>query len=272
MAGRDREFYKMSGSGNDFVVFDARSQSPGELETAAAIRAVCARGTGVGADGVVFIRPSETAAFRMTYYNADGSLGELCGNASLCCTRLAGTLGLGSGQGMTIESDAGTLTSRIADGLPEIDLEVVHEVRAAADVDKSPGEMRIGFALVGVPHLVVRVADVEQADMKVRAPALRRHPTLPSGANVNFVARGSDGWAMRTFERGVEAETLACGTGAVATAILLVVWGEAESPVQLQTRSGKRLTVSLDRAGPDWRPRLRGEGRVVYRGFLSEVV
>src|SRR3990170_6508595 len=108
-----RPFYKLSGSGNDFIFFDCRDDPPGELETASRITELCARGTGVGADGVVFILPSRDHAYRMRYYNADGSLGELCGNASLCSVRLAVELGYAPAAGFEIDSDAGTLTARM---------------------------------------------------------------------------------------------------------------------------------------------------------------
>ena len=270
-----REFFKMSGSGNDFVFFDARSGAPAGVDEASRIAALCARGTGVGADGIVLIEPPDAkgAAFRIRYYNADGSRAALCGNASLCSARLAVELGAAPAEGFAFGTDAGTLTARFVAGEPEIDLEPVHEVAPAFDLPLGPGERRIGFAVAGVPHLVLLTDDVEGADVVGRGAPLRRHASLRDGANVNFVGRSGGAWAMRTFERGVEGETLACGTGAVATAIMLAAWGEADAdrPIPLRTRSGRTLTVTLRRDGKQWLPSLRGEGRIVFRGTLREL-
>ena len=272
-----RAFYKMSGSGNDFVIVDARSEPPGELATPAVIERICARGTGVGADGIVFIEGSRSADLRMTYLNADGSLAALCGNATLCSARLALELGIVPANGeFTIETGSGTIRARALDGnreRPEIDLQPVREIRPAVDeVALLTGERRIGFAVAGVPHLVLLVDDVETVDVVGRGRPLRQLETLPEGANVNFVSRGgrSGQWRMRTYERGVEGETLACGTGSVATAILLSEWGEATSPVSLTTRSGRILTVRIRPDGECRHPSLAGEARIVFTGSLGE--
>lgn len=268
-----RPFFKMSGSGNDFIMVDARGNPPGELANADVVKRVCARGTGVGADGIVFLEPSATAAVKLVYLNADGSRADFCGNATLCTTRLAVELGIATAAGFTIETDTGVVSARFDGPLPEIDLQPVSEVQAETpEIALQVGESRVGFALVGVPHLVIRCADVSTVDVVGRGRPLRSHPVLAAGANVNFVSRGSGGrWRVRTYERGVEAETLACGSGAVATAILLTVWGEASEAVQIETTSGESLRVRLGRRGPCWEPSLAGEGRVVYQGSLSEI-
>lgn len=267
-----RPFYKMSGSGNDFVFVDARVEPAGELETAAAIQRISARGTGVGADGLVFLEPSEVATFGIRYFNSDGSLASLCGNATLCSSRLAVELGIARAKGFTIETGAGVLAARVVDGQPEIDLAPVTDVRPDAGIPRDPGEQRMGFGLAGVPHLVILDDDVGQVDVVERGRPLRSHPSLRQGANVNFVSRDADGcWRMRTYERGVEGETLACGTGAVATAVLMDAWGVSPGGIALQTRSGRTLTVRLRREGDAWYPSLSGEGRVVYEGRFAEI-
>ena len=136
----NRRFYKMSGSGNDFVFFDATDGDLSDLENPGAIRAVSARGTGVGADGVVFLEPDSDESFSIRYYNSDGSLGELCGNATLCATRLANELGIVSAGEITIQTDAGVIAARVSDGLPEIDLAAVSEVLtfAISSSDNNP--------------------------------------------------------------------------------------------------------------------------------------
>jgi diaminopimelate epimerase len=268
-----RAFYKMSGSGNDFVMIDARHEPPGRFAEPGVVGRICARGTGVGADGIVFLGPSDVAAIRLVYLNADGTRAELCGNATLCTTRLAVELGVGDPSGFEIETDSGVVAARIRDGRPDIDLQPVREIQSSArGIAPAGGEERIGFAVVGVPHLVIQVADISTVDVVGRGRPLRHHPSLPRGANVNFVApTGSGRWRMRTYERGVEAETLACGSGSVATAILLSEWGHTSSPVELETSSGLPLGVRLRRDGTAWLPSLSGEGRVVYRAQLSEL-
>ena len=266
-----RRFWKMSGSGNDFVFFDARRDPPGDLASPAAIDRLCARATGVGADGVVFIQDDVTESFRIRYFNRDGSLGELCGNASLCTARLARELGVVGTESFRFGTDAGPIEARFIAGLPEIDLQPVQALRPEAGIPLEPGETRIGFADTGVPHLVVLVEDTETVEVLRRGRMLRHHSSLVAGANVNFVSRDRDGaWRMRTFERGVEGETLACGTGAVAAAVLLESWGLAGAVTALRTRSGRILTVSLRHNAGDIRPSLRGEGRIVFVGELGE--
>lgn len=265
-------FYKMTGSGNDFVFFDRRTGSLPELETPEAIARLCARGTGVGADGVVFLDRGASGGVAIRYYNADGSRGALCGNATLCTTILAVRLGTATPEAVFIETDAGPVTARIRNGAPEFDLPSVAAVAGARpDIPTVAGEDGLGYATVGVPHVVIRVPDVEAADVVGRGRAVRHAPVLPAGANVNFVSRAPDGrWSIRTYERGVEAETLACGTGSVATAVLLRVWGEAEGDVALQTRSGRVLTIRAAQDAGTWRASLSGEGRLVYEGELVD--
>ena len=267
-----RTFYKMSGSGNDFVMVDAMREGPGALAEAGVVQAVCARATGIGADGIVFLEPSDSADYRMTYLNSDGSRADLCGNASLCSARLAAELEIVRGPEFRVETDAGVLAARLLDQGPEVDLQPVTDIRPNLPFRLEAGERWIGFALAGVPHLVVRVDDVATVDVVGRGRPLRHDRSLAQGANVNFVSPdGSGGWRIRTFERGVEGETLACGTGSVASAILLVEAGEAADRVPLTTRSGKLLVVRLRPSPNGWRPSLSGEARVVFQGRFGEL-
>lgn len=267
-----RRFWKMSGSGNDFVVFDSRGAAKEPLEQPATIQALSARGTGVGADGVVFVAPATQpgAAVAMRYYNADGSRASFCGNATLCVTRLAHDLGLSPSGSLSLETDAGVITTHMSLAGPEIDLPAVTEAMPEAPLALAPGERRIGFAQAGVPHVVVLCEDVGTVELDVRGAALRHARWRPEGANANFVSRHDGEWFMRTFERGVEGETLACGTGAIATAILLALWSEAGRTTTLRTRSGRPLRVQLGRTGSEWHPTLAGEGRIVFEGELGE--
>lgn len=269
---RGRRFFKMTGSGNDFLMFDVRSGGAGELGDPTTIRALCARGTGVGADGIVLLESADDADFRMIYYNSDGSRASMCGNGALCVTALAARLGAGNPHGMRFQSDAGPVSARLRDGAPEVELAAVEDIRPDAGIERAAGERRIGFALAGVPHLVVRRETLE-LDVDARGRELRHHASVaPAGANVNFVAPDPSGiWEIRTYERGVEGETLACGTGAVATAVLLNAWSESGAETRLRTRAGRDLVVRLNRSGTGWLPSLSGEGRLVFVGELPGV-
>lgn len=263
-----RRFYKMTGSGNDFVFFDSADGPATDFEAPDMIQRLCARGTGIGADGAVFFSRPGGNKVAIRYYNSDGSGGELCGNATLCAVRLAELLGTRPDEGLTIDTDAGDVAARLVDGLPEIDLEPVSSVQPEySAIPLVNAEERIGFAEVGVPHVVLEVDDVSRVDVLGRGSQIRRDRSLRAGANVNFLSPSFDGsWRIRTYERGVEGETLACGTGAVASAIMLVEWGKATSPVRLIPKSERPLTVGLRRNGSGWDPSLRGNAELVYIG------
>ena len=279
--GAGARFRKLTGSGNDFVAFDQLylldEARPELLPTAAQVRALCHRRLGVGADGVMVLRGSASADWRLVYYNADGSRAELCGNASLCSVWLGALLGRGGD--VTFHTDAGPVRGRLRGDLPEIDLAPVGEVEAdRRDLRAGPlrpDERRLGFARVGVPHVVVLCADAGAVELAERGPALRHHAALADGANVNYVSRAGERWAIRTFERGVEAETLACGTGSVATAVLLAAWREvepdADAPVELVMSTGLEHRVTLRRSAERaWQPSLAGAARVVFDGVLGD--
>ncbi len=267
------EFFKLTGSGNDFLFIDARRDAM-EL-SAERIRALCARGTGVGADGVVVLEDDPAADVRIRYVNSDGSAADLCGNATLCTVRLAHALDIASpGSTLRIATDSGVLRGRIVSGTPEFDVGHIAQVALNTGMALAPGEQIIGYALVGVPHFVVVVDDLESVDVVTRGRALRHDVWAgPPGANVNFLAQDSrGGWSMRTYERGVEGETLACGTGAVAAATLLLAWHREAGPlVRIRTRSGKPIDVTVRQADDHWVASLRGEGRIVFRGELVDV-
>jgi diaminopimelate epimerase len=269
-----RHFYKLSGSGNDFVFVDARTEPAGVLEQPETVGRICARATGVGADGIVFVEPPKTPdeRFSIRYLNRDGSLALLCGNASLCSVRLAAELGIvAEGEDFRFGTGAGLAHGRLSSDGPEIDLQPVVELAPDNGFATAAGERRIGFAMVGVPHVVILTEEVAQVDVEGRGRPIRYDTRLVAGANVNFVSRRSDGaWNMRTYERGVEAETLACGTGSVATAALLRSWGESGDSTTIWTRSGLPLRIRFrESAAGVVTPSLNGEGRIVFRGELA---
>jgi len=276
-------FTKMTGSGNDFVFFDGR-EVPLELVTQPeVIRRICNRNNGIGSDGMVVLEPRPgSAEVIVHFFNQDGTAADLCGNATLCSTALSAQLGMAAAAGMQLSTGAGLIASRVSGGageamLPEIDFQPVTDIRPEIDIAAVAGERRIGFVIAGIPHLVILCDDADAVDVAGRGPGLRWHPaTGASGANVNWVSSLADGrWRYRTFERGVEGETLACGTGAVATAVLLRTWGLTTSDViTIVTSSGRNLEVRLREFSPPtglsgFRPTLRGEGRVVFRGVTG---
>ena len=266
--------YKMTGSGNDFVMLDARVSTAADW-TPEDMQAVCARGTGIGADGVVFVGPgSHAGAARMVYYNADGSHAAMCGNAALCSTTLAAHLSIGPAEGIELETDAGTYRSRsLEGGRAEIHLAPVDAPAAVGGLALAAGERQAVLSRVGVPHLIVLVDDVDQVALMERGRDLRFDPALaPEGANVNFISADSSGsWRMRTYERGVEGETLACGTGAVGAGCAIQEWGLGRLPINIQSRSGRIIGARATKASSGryedvW---LVGEGRMVFRGVIT---
>jgi diaminopimelate epimerase len=269
----------MTGSGNDFVFFDGRQVSRAVVTAPQAIQAICNRYNGIGADGIVFLEPlSADADVQIHYFNSDGTPADLCGNATLCSTALSAMLGLAPAAGMRLTTGAGLITSRVGAGapgaLPEIDFQPVTDIRPAMPIPTGDGEHRIGFAVAGIPHLVILCEDADAIDLEGRGPGLRWDPsTGAAGANVNWVSRRPDGrWRYRTFERGVEGETQACGTGAVATAVLLASWGLDRGPeVTIRTSSGRDLVVRLTPMAGGFQPTLQGEGRVVFHGQIDRL-
>ena len=268
-------FAKMTGSGNDFVFFDGRVVPLERVTSPHAIASICNRCNGIGADGVVVLEPARPDAdVRIHYFNSDGTPADLCGNATLCSTAMSALLGLASESGMTLTTPAGLIASRLVAGFPEIDLPPVSTIHREMPIDIEADEQRIGFVVAGIPHLVILCADAEQVEVEGRGPALRRHAASgPAGANVNWVSPMPGGqWRYRTFERGVEGETLACGTGAVATAVLLTAWGLVAAPtIVIRTSSGRDLEVQLSASGAGYLPTLRGEGRVIFRGVIASI-
>lgn len=263
--------YKMTGSGNDFVLLDGRSTTP-EDWTPRRVVEVCDRRTGVGADGLVLLTPDGPGSVRMAFWNSDGSRAAMCGNAALCSTRLSVYLELVEPGDLCLLTDAGVVRAHCPPegDLAEIQLPDFEVAAKTPPFERAAGERWMAFATVGVPHLVIRVDDIEAIDLLGRGRALRYDPRLgAAGANVNFVAAPSAGepWLIRTYERGVEGETLACGTGTVAAAVALAARGEAELPARFTSRGGQELVVraSVDgrQASEVW---LGGEGKLVFRG------
>ncbi len=243
------QFYKMNGAGNDFIVIDNRDLSI-QLD-AKTIEALCDRHRGIGADGLLAVEPAEAGAdYRFRYYNADGGEAEMCGNGARCFGRFTAHLGDGVAERVTFETIAGILAAEMAgDGV-----RIAMSDPVALELDTGAGvaglDEPVHFVNTGVPHAVAFVADEETfdaLDVHGLGRALRNHPRFaPAGTNVNFTrVVGKSHIAIRTYERGVEAETLACGTGMVACAILHHKLTGDPSPVLVDVAGGDTLEISF---------------------------
>jgi diaminopimelate epimerase len=264
-------FSKMSGAGNDFVVIDNRGNRLGEASDLT--RRICTPRLSVGADGLILVEASARATFRMRYYNSDGSFGAFCANGTRCAARFA-FLNVIAPRRMTIETDAGIVGAEIGDhGEVTLALPPPHSFLAERPLRVGETLVHGSSITVGVPHYVVFLRrDLWKQEIDPLGRAIRSHPDLgPEGANVNFVAiREWHAIEVRTFERGVEGETLACGSGVVASVASAALFGKVKSPVLVLTRSGVSLEVSLDVAGSEVdNVRLRGDARLVYRATLT---
>ncbi len=265
------EFIKMSGTGNDFIVADNRGGRIPEKAKADLARALCPRRTSIGADGLLLLEMSDHADVRMRIFNADGSEPEMCGNGARCLAHFARSL-RAAGQEMTVETLAGTLRAKVGGDVARVELTRPGGLASRGELEFAGERREVLFADTGVPHAVVFVDDLDGVDVREWGRAIRSHDEFaPAGANADFVKIEDSGRiAIRTYERGVEDETLACGTGAIASA-LLSAWREGwESPVKVRVRSGEGLDVHFRGAAPEYeRAMLEGPVAVAFRGEAS---
>ena len=264
-------FLKMAGGGNDFVVIDNRSGRIGDA--AELTRRICTPHLSVGADGLILIEGSARATFRMRYLNADGSLADFCANGTRCAARFA-FVNVIAPKRMTIETGAGIIGAEVSDGgHVTLSLQPPHSFVADRPLRVGDTVIRGSSIVVGVPHYVLFLRDnLWSQDIVPLGRAIRTHPDLqPAGANVNFVVvRDPNAIEVRTYERGVEAETLSCGSGVVASAVTSALLRKMASPVKVLTRSGITLEVSFLLDGGVARDvQLRGDARVVYRATMT---
>jgi diaminopimelate epimerase len=267
MSGHLR-FVKMSGAGNDFVVLDASAWETVPGDRAAWVRAVCRRGLSVGADGVLVVGPDGPGRVRVVFFNPDG--GEaFCGNGSRCAARFAATRGLAPAA-MTLATAVGDVPARVEGGVVRLTLPPPRDLGAIA-LETAAETFHGRRVIAGVPHVVIPVAGLASYPLERVGPLLRRHPELgPSGANVDLVEHDERGRIhVRTWERGVENETLSCGTGAVAVAMAARLAGSQDNVVVVP-RSGLPLMVTIE--GDPARPisaSLEGDARFVFEGVLD---
>jgi diaminopimelate epimerase len=255
-------FWKMSGAGNDFVLL---AGLPRGARGAALARRLCDRRRGVGADGLLSVARRGGRA-RLDYWNADGSA-AFCGNGTRCGALWAAARGLAAGREFELSTIRGLLKVRLTGrGRAEVGMPEPRGFRRGLALQAAGRSWTAHFIDTGVPHAVVFVPDVEKADVRAAGRALRFHKAFgPAGANVDFVSARGGALALRTYERGVEDETLACGTGIVAAAAVARALGRAGDRVKVRVRGGDILNVTF---GAD-SPRLEGPGVVTYTGEVS---
>jgi diaminopimelate epimerase len=264
-------FTKMNGAGNDFVMLDNRA---GDLKlTAAQVIHLCDRHRGVGADGVLLLEKATNGAdFRMRYYNADGGEVEMCGNGARCFARFANRVA-GAPSSVSFETPAGVIAASLEGELVRLQMSDPKDLQLDVPLRLDHlGTMGVSFVNSGVPHVVVRVHDIDAVDVRKFGKLIRYDPLFaPKGTNANFVERRGDrSIAIRTYERGVEDETLACGTGVVASALVFAATEPTASPVTVRVRGGNDLQVGFDKTADGFRNvTLTGPADFVFEGTIE---
>jgi diaminopimelate epimerase len=261
-------FTKMSGTGNDFIVFDNRKGQWTGQETAF-FASICRRRFSAGADGVILADRGERAPVRMRYFNSDGKEAAMCANGARCTAFFALHKGFMHENSFTMETADGLHEVEVTGSSVRLEMGKPRDFRSGFRFDNRFGLREGGFLNTGVPHLVLFLDGPDGLDdlnVEKAAPFYRHHRLFPAGTNVNFVQKVSGNEiAVRTFERGVEAETLSCGTGCVASALIAYTVLSIRPPIKIKTRGGD-LRVDFDGAWKDIH--LTGPVSMVYEGSL----
>lgn len=264
-------FWKLEGAGNDFLGLDGRAG--GFKLKRQQIADLCDRRRGVGADGVLVVEKPKVrgADFRMRYYNSDGGEAEMCGNGARCFALLARAVSGRKGNELRVQTQAGLLTLRTCGREVQVSMTEPTKLRLGKKVVVAGRKVVVDFLNTGVPHAVLFVRSVRSIDVAKQGRAIRYHSAFaPSGTNVNFVEIGRGNRIhVRTYERGVEGETLACGTGVVAASILSNLRRGLRSPILVTTRGGDYLRVGFSMVNRQAREvNLQGPARIVYTGVI----
>lgn len=270
-------FYKMNGAGNDFIVVDNRDLSLTPVLDGDTIAALCDRHRGIGADGLLAVEPAQGAGdFRFRYYNADGGEAEMCGNGARCYGRFAAHLVETPLERVTFETMAGLLTAEMVEENVRIAMSEPKDLRLNTGAEVPGLAVPLHFLNTGVPHAVAFLPSPEALDgldVFNTGRAIRHHQAFaPAGTNANFAAVLAPGHiAIRTYERGVEDETLACGTGMVACALVHHLLTGAPSPVKVDVEGGDTLEIGFETAGPDsfCNVTLTGPADFVFEGDIE---
>ncbi len=264
-------FSKMSGNGNDFIIVDNRDDIVDESNLHELIRRVCRRKLSVGADGFILVEDSEDVDFKWRFYNSDGSPAEMCGNGARCAARFARLNDI-AGERMAFETGAGVVHARVEDDLVRIKMTDPGEMETGLPLELESGAIHVSRINTGVPHVVTSTEAIDEVDVVGLGREIRNHPVFsPNGVNANFIQSNPDGgFVIRTYERGVENETLACGTGAVAGALVMAKTMDAPSPVTMKTRGGSLdISFVFDEEEQTYTDVfLRGDARLIYKGEL----
>ncbi|MEI8121225.1 MAG: diaminopimelate epimerase [bacterium] len=238
-------FWKMHGAGNDFILVDDRALTfPVSDHTWLA--AIGSRRTGVGCEGIILIQPSDEAHFKMRFFNPDGSEVDMCGNGARCIARLAHEIGVAPDH-MKFETGAGVIEADMVGERVRLRMTRPKDWRLNQTLDLGGVKRPYGFVNSGVPHVVMPVEDLQGEDVAGTGAAIRYHKDFaPQGTNANFIkVTGASSLSIRTYERGVEAETLACGTGMVAAGLVAGRMGWVKAPVSIACASGDVIEVNF---------------------------
>ncbi|MGA3116165.1 MAG: diaminopimelate epimerase [Syntrophobacteraceae bacterium] len=271
-------FTKMTGSGNDFIIIDNRAlKMPKEQGRELAVSA-CRRKVSVGADGLILIENDIEADFRWQFFNADGSEAEMCGNGARCAARFARLKGIVDKDRLSFSTLAGLIEAQVSGECVKVGMPRPHGMEIDFPVVLDDCLLQLGFINTGVPHAVFFAgseAQLEGLDVFERGRCIRFHQRFqPAGSNADFAFVSSPHHiSIRTYERGVEAETLACGTGSIAAALLAAAKNLVASPVEVLTRSGETLVVHFEKISQDGGINfsavfLEGDAKVVYDAEL----
>ncbi len=267
--GQGVAFHKMQGCGNDFVIIDNRELKLPVAHMADWARLVCRKCFGVGADGLILLEtpaPGSNLDLVWHFYNADGSRAEMCGNGARCATKLGHLLGF-CGTSLVLGTDAGPVAAQVnPDGTVKVRLTPAVDLKTGQELDVDGQKLTVHFVNTGVPHAVVFFPDVSLVDVKRLGHAIRFHPHFaPKGTNANFVTvKDASNLILRTYARGVEDETYACGTGACASAVIANALGKTGTDVRVVTSGGEVLGVDLSGGNVQ----LQGAAEVCFSGVL----
>ena len=262
----------MSGSGNDFIIIDNRNSIIDENGLSNFIAKVCRRKMAVGADGMILLENSDNADFKWRFFNSDGSVAEMCGNGARCVARFA-YLNEIAGSNMSFETLAGLVQAEVIGERVKVKMTDPSQLKTGETIELENGLVSISSINTGVPHVVIVKDSIDDVDIVKIGRKIRYHDQfLPAGTNVNFACHIKDNTiAIRTYERGVEDETLACGTGAAASAIVMANKMKIDSPLSVLTQSGGYLNIFFkEKEGQYYDIYLEGDARFIYKAQLFE--
>jgi len=263
-------FTKMNGAGNDFILIDNRA---GDVRLDHnQIAHLCDRHRGIGADGILLLeRPSNDADFRMRYFNADGGEAEMCGNGARCFARFANKAARAQTK-ISFETPAGVISAELVGDLVTLQMTEPTDLRLDIELAVANENKTVHFINSGVPHVVIPVSRIDDVDVRREGSGIRYHKMFsPRGANVNFIEeRGPKKITVRTYERGVEDETLACGTGIVASALIFATTKNINGPITVIARGGDELQVGFEKIDNQSRGvTLTGPAEFIFEGTIE---